>query len=170
MTQMTEKKKQIGKTGFALATIFLIGCAVAVFLATYKKSKPPPPPIVEAGGIVRLEGEPLKRVKVRFIPVGDHGTEYDAVGVTDDEGNFTLTCHGQPGACSGENMVLVTESEVPPELRGEKARLEKTKYYEKLGGRPLPSRATSIVDPLLVTVKPDKKTYAINLFRDKEEQ
>jgi len=64
--------------------------------------KPPPPPIVPAEGLVRLDGRPLKHAQVRFLPAIGYGAEYVAVGVTDDNGRFKLTCQGQPGACSGE--------------------------------------------------------------------
>src|SRR5215471_20995710 len=81
--------------------------------------KPKPPPIVEVVGIVRLDGKPLKNVQVRFVPVNDFGPDYQASGVTDESGRFTLTCNGQPGACAGENRVTVSEAEIPAHLKGE---------------------------------------------------
>jgi hypothetical protein len=144
----------------AVATIFLTvsGCG---------KPKPTPPQIVEVEGTIFLDNEPLRKVRVRFIPAGEYATEYTAFGDSDDTGHFSLTCHGQPGACVGDNTVIIEESELPAHLKGEKGRLDKIKYYESLGGRPLPSRYSSLsdVNPLIVTVSPDRKVYPLNLTR-----
>ena len=84
--------------------------------------KAPPPPIVEVEGVVRLDGRPLNRAQVRFLPLIDYGPEYVASGVTDEAGRFKLTCNGQPGACAGENRVLVTEADIPRPLQGKARR------------------------------------------------
>jgi hypothetical protein len=128
--------------------------------------KAPPPPIVEAGGVVRLENRPLKRAEVRFLPAIQYGPEYIAVGITDDDGRFTLTCKGQPGACLGENYVLIAEAPLPPELRGQNAQADLARYFQKLGGRPIPSKYSSLAEnALAVTVAADRKEYNFDLTR-----
>jgi len=143
---------------FLMAFIFASGC----------KSKSAPPVIVEAEGKLTLDDNPLKRVRVRFVPVGDYEQEYSAFGVTDDAGKFTLTCRGQLGAAAGDNVVVLEESEAPEHLRGkgridEKERLELNKYYKELGSRPPAKYANMATSTLTVTVSPDRKNYNISL-------
>ena len=138
--------------------------AVAVFIGGCGKA--PPPPIVAAEGVVRLEGRPLKRVQVRFLPAIEYGAEYAAVGVTDDNGRFRLTCKGQPGACACENYVLISEAPLPPELRGENAQVELARYFQKLGGRPIPQKYASLAEnPLTANVKDAAKDFEFDLSR-----
>ena len=137
-------------------------CALAAALIA-SCGKPAPPPIVEAGGLVRLDGKPLKKAAVRFVPTTEYGAEYYAVGVTDDDGHFQLTCHGQPGACACENRVLVTESDIPAKLQGEDAQLELQKYLRSLGPRPPQKYANLTTSPLTVTVTADRKVYNLDL-------
>jgi hypothetical protein len=125
-----------------------------------------PPPILPAAGIVLLEGRPLNNVEVRFIPTIDNGTSYIAKGVTDQQGRFTLTCNSQPGACAGENRVVVREAELPKHLKSEDAQAELAKYLQTLAGRPLPERYTNLVDnPLSVEVTAEQQEYKIELQR-----
>jgi hypothetical protein len=126
------------------------------------------PPIVEATGGVRLDGKPLKNVRVRFVPVADYGPEYVATGVTDQSGRFQLTCHGKPGACACEHRVVVLEGEIPAALKGEDLRVqdELARYLQSLGGRPLPAQyATLANSPLTVTVTAQQKEYPLELTR-----
>ncbi len=126
----------------------------------------PPPPIVAAQGIVRLDGVPLKKVEVRFIPMIDNGMDLIAKGVTDDDGRFTLTCKGQGGACACGSQVVVVESEIPARLKSETKQYELAEYLKSLGGRPLPTRYTNLMDnPLVVNVTPGQKDYLIDLKR-----
>jgi hypothetical protein len=126
----------------------------------------PPPPIVPAEGVVRLQGKPLAKVEVRFIPMIDHGPEYIAKGVTDEKGRFTLSCNGQGGACACENRVLIMEAELPARLRSENAQAELAKYFEKLGGRPLPPQYQNLVEsPLVANVTETQKSYTFELKR-----
>ena len=128
--------------------------------------KAPPPPIVAAEGVIRLDGKPLNKVEVRFIPQIAFGPEYVAVGVTDEAGRFQLTCKGQPGACACENRVIVMEAELPARLKGEDAQSELAKYFQTLGGRPLPDKYASLVDsPLTASVKAGQKDYNFDLTR-----
>jgi hypothetical protein len=126
--------------------------------------KAPPPPIVVVEGVIRLDGKPLNKAQVRFIPVTDHGPEYMASGVTDEAGRFKLTCKGQPGACAGENRVLVTESDIPRHLQGEAAQAELARYFQSLGGRPIPLKYGDLTQsPLAVTVTADQRDYPLEL-------
>jgi hypothetical protein len=146
------------------ATVLVAGAVAAALLAGCGKA--PPPPIVEAQGVVRLDGKPLNRAEVRFIPLIDYGPEYVAVGVTDEAGRFKLTCKGRPGACAGENRVLVMESEVPARLKGEGAQAELARYFQSLGGRPLPPKYANLVEsPLTANVTAEPKEYTFELTR-----
>jgi hypothetical protein len=124
------------------------------------------PTIVPASGVIRIDGKPLKKVVVRFIPKNDHGSEYIAVGVTDDSGRYTLTCKGKTGACAGENTVLVTESELPSLPRDEKRHPQTTEYFESLGGRPLPQKYGKLIEsPLIADVQASRTDYDFDLKR-----
>lgn len=148
-------KKDVRAIWWTLCASFLLaGCAE------------PPPPIVEAGGVVRLDGVPLKKVEVRFIPMIENGRNLIAKGVTDDEGRFKLTCKGQPGACACGSQVVIIEAEIPRRLRGESAQAELAEYFRSLGGRPLPQKYANLVEStLVVNVKPEQKEYIFNLIR-----
>jgi hypothetical protein len=129
-------------------------------------AKAPPPLIVEVEGVVRLDGKPLNKAEVRFIPVIDLGPEYVATGVTDGAGRFKLTCKGQAGACACENHVLVVEANIPAHLQGEDAQVELAKYFRSLGGRPIPPKYGNLAEsPLRATVKADQKEYGFELTR-----
>jgi hypothetical protein len=128
--------------------------------------KAPPPPIVAVEGIVRLEGRPLKRAEIRFLPAIEHGAEYVAVGVTDDNGQFKLICKGQAGACACDNFVLIGEAPLPAELRGENAQAELARYFQKLGGRPIPPKYANLADNALTAkVVAGAKAFEFNLSR-----
>jgi hypothetical protein len=141
----------------AAALALLVGCGGT-----------PPPQIVEAEGVIRLEGKPLKNVAVRFVPLDDGASQYMATGVTDKEGRFKLTCNGQPGACVGQNRVLVTEGDIPPRLQVEEAQLALARYFKELGGRPIPPRYGDLVNsPLIADVKAGQREYTFDLKRGK---
>jgi hypothetical protein len=119
-------------------------------------------------GIVRLGGKPLNKARVVFIPQIDGGREYIASGVTDESGRYELTCNGQPGACAGENRVLVLESDIPTELRGESLQLQAklVKYRESLGNRPIPGKYGTVVrSPLRATVTAERTQYDFDIAR-----
>jgi hypothetical protein len=150
---------------YGMKRIVVVACVVVSLIAGCR-GKAPPPPIVVVEGIVRLDGKPLNRAQVRFIPLIDYGAEYVAVGVTDETGRFKLTCKGQPGACAGENRVLVVESDIPKELQSENAQLELARYLRSLGGRPIPEKYGDLTQSdLTVTVKPDQPEITLNLVR-----
>lgn len=136
-----------------VGAVLLLGCR-----------KEPPPPIVEVWGFVRLEGQPLSNVEVRFVPMIEYGPEYTAKGLTDKAGRFQLTCKGERGACACENRVLVRDPEIPAHLRSESAQPELAKYLQSLPGRPLPSKYANLVSsPLSVEVRLERKEYNLDL-------
>jgi len=137
----------------------VVGVALAVLLAGCGKA---PPAIVPAGGVVSLDGKPLQRVAVRFIPVNQEAQDYVATGVTDQNGRFQLTCKGQPGACAGDNHVLLVD-DIPPELLKETAQRELAQYLQSLGPRPPKKYANLIDSPLKVTVTADQADYPLKL-------
>jgi hypothetical protein len=141
-------------TAGVLVAVWTVGCG--------KK----PPPIVEVEGRVTLRGQPLPKAEVRFYPMTGFGGEYIAVGETDEEGRFKLSCLGQPGACACENRVTVTEAPVPAEMRGlsGEAQARVARYRAGLKNRPIPDRYANLAQsPLKVTVTADKKEYNIEL-------
>ena len=122
--------------------------------------------LAEAEGIVLLDGAPLGHVEVRFIPKIGYGAEYTAKGVTNKAGQFTMTCRGLPGACVGENYVLIMEPDLPADLRGENAQFELAKYLQGLGNRPLPQKYADLTDsPLVANVTADANTFKFELMR-----
>jgi hypothetical protein len=139
------------------------GAALAVLLAGCQKT---PPPIVEASGVIRLDGKPLNKVQVRFIPMDGYGAEYMAAGVTDEAGRFQLTCNGKPGACACEHRVVVTEADIPPRLQSENAQAELARYLDSLGGRPIPPKYSNLADsPLEAKVTAGRAEYDFDLTR-----
>jgi len=145
----------LGPGVWLVAAVLLGGCG-----------KGSPPPIVPAGGIVLLNGAPLPKAQVRFIPMIEFGAEYIATGVTDDKGRFTLTCHGEPGACAIENHVTVSEADIPVQLRGENAQRELAAYLRSLPNREIPRKYSSVMEtPLRVTVTADQGDYKLELQR-----
>ncbi len=133
--------------------------------ATLGCGKKGPPPIVPAEGVVHLDGKPLQKAAVRFIPQIDDGNDYIAVGVTDELGHFQLTCKGKPKRKrSCLNQVVVAETDLPPQLKGDKGHPYQALYFQSLGGRPLPQRYTSLIDsPLTADVKAGQTEYPLEL-------
>jgi len=127
-----------------------------------------PPSIVKAVGAVRLDGKPLKKARVVFIPQIEVGREYIASGLTDETGRYQLTCNGQPGACAGENRVLILESDAPPELLGESLEVQAklVRYRQSLGNRPIPGKYGTVVrSPLRAAVTAEQTEYDFALTR-----
>jgi hypothetical protein len=127
-----------------------------------------PPPLIKVTGVVRLGGKPLHKARVVFIPQTAAGREYIASGLTDEAGRYQLICNGQPGACAGENRVLILESSDPSELRGESLQVQAklVKYRESLGNRPIPGKyGTAVGSPLRATVTSAHTEYDFDLSR-----
>lgn len=117
-------------------------------------------------GVVLLDGLPLPKAKVRFFPQFENANEYIAQGVTDDEGHFTLTCHGKPGACAIENVVTVADDDIPTDLTPESKRFELQAYLQSLKNRPIPQQYRNAAEsPLHINVSADQKEYKIQMQR-----
>jgi hypothetical protein len=146
--------------------LWAVSCLGAIALAG-GCGKTPPPAIVEAEGTISLDGKPLYKAEVRFIPATENGSEYIAKGVTDEKGRFKLTCKGQPGACACDNHVVVLETDIPPKLLNEKAQAELRSYLQSLGNRPLPKKYANVAEsPLRITVTAEQKEYHFQLVRE----
>lgn len=68
------------------------------------------PSIAKVTGKVTLKGTPIKGANVQFHP--EKGPM--AIGITDDQGNFTLTTNGRPGAPIGLNKVAISKAAPAP--------------------------------------------------------
>jgi hypothetical protein len=139
--------------------------AIILAFLTTGCAKESPPTIVQVEGVVLLDNVPLYNVEVRFYPMVAYGAEYMAKGVTDKQGRFKLTCKGQPGACAGENRVVLTEPDVPRHLLGEDAQADLVKYRQSLGLRPPEKYGNLAESPLVVEVKAEQKEYDFRLNR-----
>ncbi|MEI7781348.1 MAG: hypothetical protein WCJ18_05415 [Planctomycetota bacterium] len=146
----------------------LAGLFVCALLANGCQ-KPSPPPVVEAGGTLTLNGAPLPKACVRFIPMFEgFGAEVIAEAVTDDSGKFALVCLGTNGACVGQHRVTVEEGPLPREASGESARAQMmmTRYLQGLPNRPIPPQYGNVAQtPLTVEIVPDKATYDLKIQR-----
>jgi hypothetical protein len=64
------------------------------------------PKMAEVSGTVRLNGKPMAKVMVEFVP--DARTGKRSTGTTDQNGLYTLVCDDQrPGAIVGPHRVLL---------------------------------------------------------------
>lgn len=70
-------------------------------------------PIVPVSGRVTLDGQPLRKALVQFMPVARPNSIEapgpGSTGVTDENGNYTLTTIGAaaPGAVAGDHIVAI---------------------------------------------------------------
>ncbi len=112
-------------------------------------------------GNVTKDGDPIPHARVEFYPLqkGLDGN-YMASGVTDEEGNYTLSHKG--GSVSGVTACLckvtISEGPMPPEIRamGQKGAGKLKQYRSKLKNRPIPSEYGTLgTTPLEITVNVD---------------
>jgi hypothetical protein len=140
-----------------LCALSLVGCARRF------------PEVVPTSGVVVIDGKPLANASVTFVPMlNDFGAESYAVGVTDEQGRFTLTCryNNQPGAAAGPNVVLVTEAPMPGDVRKSQDSRVQSAYEAKLGNRPIPPAYGTVgTSPLKVEVKPGQGELTLTLTR-----
>lgn len=141
----------------------------AAFLTACGCGEPAMPAIVPVQGVLLLDGQPLPKAEIRFQPTatglpGDAG----ASAVTDDQGKFTMTTSGAPGAIAGEHIVTVNEGPPPEETRGDgqEAQMAATDYAKSLTNRPIPKiYTTAATSKCRVTVSADKREYEIKISR-----
>jgi hypothetical protein len=145
---------------------YLVAAVALVFAGCGKKG---PPPVVEARGVVLLDGKPLPNASVQFLPMlKDFGAEFNSTAITDDEGKFTLMCmNNKSGAVTAKHKVVVTEY-TPAEGRGEsgEAQTRLAQFRAKLKNRPIPENYTDALHtPLEVEISADKQDYTLELKR-----
>lgn len=127
------------------------------------------PPIAEVSGTVTKNGDPVPHARVEFYPLQEGlDANYMASGVTDKEGNYTLSHKG--GSVSGVTACLckvtISEGPMPPEIRAMgQAGAEKLKQFRsKLKNRPIPSEYGALgTTPLEVTVSVDDPLNSFEL-------
>jgi hypothetical protein len=146
--------------------------SISLFLAASGCRGKPLPQLTAVEGVVLVDGEPLPRAQIQFVPeLANFGSEYNSRAVTDDQGKFKLVCRktGEPGAVIAMNRVVVWEY-TPPELRGSsaEAQLKLAEYQEELKNRPIPEVYSSVAKtPLKIEVTAVQKEYTIYLVRPK---
>jgi hypothetical protein len=77
-------------------------------------------PLVPVTGVLKINGSGARGVEVTFIPRDDKG--FTATGRTGEDGQFALTCRGNPGALPGEYAVTLAPSVDPADWPKDKSR------------------------------------------------
>lgn len=121
-------------------------------------------------GTVKLDGVPVARVHVEFLPdEGPETTSPGSTGTTDDQGHYSLTCNNlKPGAVVGPHRVVIKQG------RTEGRRdLDDPPGGKASGGTPRKSSPTvpavygiASQTPLRVEVTADQHTYDLQLSRN----
>jgi len=92
-------------------------CASAVaVLAISGCSGVKTPPVGQVGGIVTLDGQPLTKGQVQFVPDSSKGTKGRmAVGLIGNDGRFSLTAFkpGDGALVGFHKVVIICEEEMP---------------------------------------------------------
>ncbi|MDG1873184.1 MAG: hypothetical protein P8J27_04685 [Mariniblastus sp.] len=144
-------------TSFRYVLMFAISLAALISSGC----SPTAPEIIPVSGNLMLDGKPLPNVEVKFIPMVD-GLDGNMIGsgVTDKDGNFTLTLPGktESGCCACDCKITINEGPMPDGIRGgENEQMAATKFLKSLKNRPIPTRFNRIADtPLSVTVSKDQ--------------
>jgi hypothetical protein len=128
------------------------------------------PPVVPVQGKVLLNGQPLPKASVTFVPQLDRfGAESNSTAVTDEKGEFTLTCayNNQPGAVVATHVVLVADPPLPDELRNSRDNRAIERYQAALGNRPIPPEYNTVsMSPVRVEIKKGQEPVTIELKRN----
>jgi hypothetical protein len=92
--------------GGCLACLMLPGCGRRADL----------PPVAKVSGVVTLDGKPLSRGTIQFVPDASKGTAGPtAVGTIDPQGHYRLKTAGVEGAIVGFHKVGVYALQQQPE-------------------------------------------------------
>lgn len=87
--------------------VVLCGCLACLILPGCRR-RPDLPPVAKVSGVVTLDGKPLPRGTIQFVPDASKGTEGPtAVGTIDSEGHYRLKTAGVEGAIVGFHKVGV---------------------------------------------------------------
>ena len=86
---------------------FRVGLLVCLVVAGCG-DKPDLPPTARVSGTVTLDGQPLARGSVQFVPDTAQGTEGPSgVGYVDEEGHYEISTAGAAGAIVGHHKISV---------------------------------------------------------------
>ena len=129
------------------------------------------PELANVEGVVTLDGQPLEKVEVIFLPDSEKGnTGPRASSYTDAQGHYKLHCDqaNQDGAALGLNRIYIRDLTVPIRLPGMKkapAELARPDAQSESGKGPrVPAVYTSAGQtPLHLEVKPGSQTHNIEL-------
>jgi hypothetical protein len=101
----------------SLKVILNSWCAVAVAIVTVSGcSGVKTPPVGQVGGIVTLDGQPLTKGQVQFLPDSSKGTKGRmAVGLIGTDGRFALTAFkpGDGALVGFHKVVIICEEDMP---------------------------------------------------------
>jgi hypothetical protein len=105
-------------TGSEVAVLKAIACSLAVFcIAGCGKSVAPPDPSVVVTGVVTMDGKPLPKATVRFIPQDGANQGFGGSGVTDSAGKYELRSlagnEAAVGTPPGKYKVIITRMVKP---------------------------------------------------------
>ena len=92
------------------------------------------PPTAKVSGTVRLDGQPLPRGTVQFMPDDSQGTKgATGVGEIDETGHYEITTAGEKGAIVGFHKVgVVAEEEYDPSMTSFAPSLIPLRYNDPL--------------------------------------
>jgi hypothetical protein len=133
-----------------------------VALLTLAAGCTPQPTAVE-GQLLWDDLKPVAGASLRFVPTT--GTQ-EAVGVTDDQGGFTLTSGARPGAMAGDYKVVVSKYATvnfkPPSPEGpkvgDKAGEDMVKAGKAFGEQAMKGKPPTVKDPVPDIYASDKTT------------
>lgn len=104
-----------GNTAVRSTTTFVCGYLACLILPGCGGG-PDLPPVAEVSGVVTLDGNPLPRGTIQFVPDKSKGTEgATAVGTIGPDGRYTLKTAGVEGAIVGFHKVGVRALQEEPE-------------------------------------------------------
>ena len=87
----------------------LLTVGLAACLASVSGCSDGRPKRVKVSGTVTIDGQPLTRGNVKFVPSGGRPSS----GKLDEQGRFTLTCYdGNDGAIPGRHRVQIAASRI----------------------------------------------------------
>jgi PKD repeat protein len=132
---------------------------VLVLHATHVGCGKPAPKFGEVSGKVVVNGKPMSRLYVQFLPDPDQGNDVaaNASGETDEQGNYTLRYVYQGsegnGAVVGWNRIIVEDT-----------RLASVPQGAKLPPLVIPASYSNVArTPLSFEVKPGAQTFDIQI-------
>ena len=112
--------RQVVVLGNCLACAVLIGCGHRVTDL---------PPMAEAGGTVTLDGRPLPRGIVQFVPDSSKGTRGPSgVGDIDADGRYEIRTAGVKGAMIGWHKIRVNATEEMTETNSDPPSIIPSRY------------------------------------------